>query len=242
MANKGTTIIVMTSLLALSGGANKVRGDVVLQFNSLPSAQGWSYGAAGNSAAEGDVFSISPGVLHQDTVHPANVGFAASGGNTYHLDNAVDPTHPFVVNFTARVTAETTDVSNNHFGFFVDIYTGLAEVYGVGLGTNAIQTLTDPTTYVLDNTSYHNYRLEINPGSGYALFRDSLLISSNSPRTGAAVNHVSQIFFGDGTGGTNAVADVTSFSATAVPEPGSLTLLGIGGIDIAGYACRRRGR
>ncbi len=53
-------------------------GAITLNFDSLPSRQGWSYVASGNSAPEGRVFSLSGSVLVQDSM---GVGFAGQGNN-----------------------------------------------------------------------------------------------------------------------------------------------------------------
>ena len=69
-----------------------------LQFDSLPSAQGWTYlsGYAPNSPSEMAVYSVDGTKLTQNTM-----GIGSNFGN-YAINNAIDPTKPFTINVRAR--------------------------------------------------------------------------------------------------------------------------------------------
>src|SRR5687768_4350445 len=84
---------------------------ITLEFTSLPSAQGWTYAASGNSAAESSIFSVDGTTLHQNSI---GVGMAASGSNRYNYNDIVDPLAPFSIEVTARVLAEE-GAATNHF-------------------------------------------------------------------------------------------------------------------------------
>ena len=58
-------------------------GAITLNFDSLPSRQGWSYVASGNSAPEGRVFSLSGSVLVQDSM---GSGFCRAGQQWAYLE------------------------------------------------------------------------------------------------------------------------------------------------------------
>ena len=66
-----------------------------LNMSQLPSAQGWTYNALGNSVPESNIFSVSGGVLHQNSI---GVGFAGAGDNFYQIYNlpGFDPSLPLL--------------------------------------------------------------------------------------------------------------------------------------------------
>jgi hypothetical protein len=243
---KTACVLSTTALLFALLNTKPVRAQsITLDFNSLPSAQGWTYVAFGNNVPETAVFSASGGMLHQNTI---GVGFAGQGSNAYQLYNAVAPTLPFTLTVRARVLQEGIAYPgyNNPFGFDFSVFTG-TEGFLVGLGTNQIMDGTSQEI-TFDNTQFHDYRLEGTPGSGYKLFVDDALVMAGPPRFDNPPL-VDQLFLGDGTGGTNARADVAAYTFSqsrpaAVPEPGALGLLARPVVFGAGLAlrCLRRKR
>ena len=89
-----------------AGSAGKVKPKVhiALDFRSLPSAQGWTYFALNNIVPETSVFSVSNGILIQDSLV---IGLTAQGSNRYDLAGVVDPLLPFTLSVTARVLRES---------------------------------------------------------------------------------------------------------------------------------------
>ena len=193
---------------------------VILDMCSLPSAQGWKYVSVGNSVPENSVFSIQNldqgCILHQDSL---GVGQANQGINGYQINNVVNPSMPFVLKVRARILAEEGDINSNHFGFGFEVGTG-AEAFAIMIGPSEIQALDNANenrvlSTSIDNTKFHNYRLEGNPGIGYKLYVDNDLVATGASRVMEGDN---RLFLGDGTGGTNAKADVASFEFTQSKE------------------------
>ena len=65
------------------GTKTSLGGAITLNFDSLPSRQGWAYDAFNNAAPENHVFSLAGGVLIQNSI---GSGFQTSGGNRYIID------------------------------------------------------------------------------------------------------------------------------------------------------------
>jgi hypothetical protein len=208
---------------------------VTIDFSSLPSAQGWSYVAAGNNVPETSVFSLDNGILKQNTI---GVGYGDfNGSNRYALESVVDTIRPFTLEVRARVPIEEPATPPNSYGFSFGLFTG-TEQFAVGIGPNKIEDVhLNTITTSIDNTVFHDYKLIGTPGVGWRLFVDNVLIGSGVSRSIAFPNG---LFLGDGTGETNAMAEITSFSYTVVPIPSAMILFisGIGGISFL-FSSRR---
>lgn len=210
--NNSVTLLNNTiSLDILTNLRDSYPYSVILDTCSLPSTQGWAYYGLGGSGSEGDVFSIQDCKLHQNSM---GQGFQGQGSNYYRLDNVVDPTKPFVMKVRARVIQEEMASApnyNNHYGFCFSVSTG-EEAFSIGLGTQTIMALdNDEANRVLstsvDNTEFHDYRLEGTPGVGYKLYVDDALIATGATKIMPGTNSIG---FGDGTGGCNAEAVIAS--------------------------------
>jgi hypothetical protein len=64
---------------------------ISLSFNSLPSAQGWTYTTSG--PAESSIFTVDGTALHQNTIGTDKLGF-----EIYDLYTFVDPDRHFTLN------------------------------------------------------------------------------------------------------------------------------------------------
>ena len=96
---------------------------ISLDFNSLPSAQGWTYNTTGQT--EATIFSVSGTTLHQNSMG-TGLGPGGTAFQNYTLDNVVDPTKPFTLEVQARVLeSETLDAGGFGFGVFTGTYRSL---------------------------------------------------------------------------------------------------------------------
>jgi hypothetical protein len=177
-----------------------------LDFDRLPSAQGWLYFSDGQP--ETSIFSVSAGVLTQNTVPgPYTV-------ERYKRQGVLDPLFPFSVVIRARVVADGGNCPTNPFGFAFGATAG-EEIFVIGLSTIRIQDANgvDLST-TIDNTVFHDYRLEVTPGVGYRLFVDGALLGSGLPRSWPQPDPdnvgANELFFGDSTRCQGALAEVTS--------------------------------
>jgi len=207
-----TRLIFISAIVFLIICTN-ASASIILNMCALPSTQGWKYVSGGNSIPEKSIFSIQNldkgCILHQDSM---GVGQANQGSNGYLIYNVVDPSKPFVLKIKARVLAEEGDINSNHFGFCIGVGTG-AEAFAIAIGPSTIQATDNENenrvlSTSIDNTKFHNYRLEGNPGIGYKLYVDNDLVATGDPKVIECDN---RLYLGDGTGGTNAKADVASF-------------------------------
>jgi hypothetical protein len=235
--------LFVAALLALPAAAQAA--NVELTFSTLPSAQGWSYVASGNSVAESAIFSVAGGTtLHQDS---RGVGLAPSGSNRYHFPGV--ELLPFTLTVRARLIAEEFN-NSNHFGFAFGGFTG-TQSFGFGLGGNATSggqlsfqsAVIGGSTIAADAFNFHTYEMRGTPGAAnYDFYIDGTFIQSVPFR---AVVFDNVLFLGDATGGQNAAGDVTQFSftqAALIPEPQAYALLlaGLGLLVVTSTATRRR--
>jgi hypothetical protein len=227
--------LVLSGLLLFRGPflADPVGAQTItLDFNSLPSAQGWTYVSDG--APETSIFLVSGGILMQNTVaSPYTIEW-------YELLGVVDPALPFTIEARARVLQHSGgDPATNAFGFCLDASTGNEE-FAVGLSTDKISDALH-NQVPFDNTLFHNYRLAVRPGVGYELFVDGNLIATGPPRT--VDIGPNRLLLGDCTRGRGALAEVTRFVFTQVLEvaidikpgsdPNSINLSAAGVIPVA---------
>jgi len=183
---------------------------VTLNFNSLPSAQGWTYttsGPAESSFGVGQttpIFSVDGTTLHQNTIG-TGLGPGGAAFEYYIRYGAVDPTKPFILDVRSRVLqSQHLDSGGFNFG----VFTG-TEIFEIFMDTSTIQDAFQTTIAVIDNTFFHDYRLEATPGVGYKLFVDGTLVATGPPSAAASLPN--QLFIGDGTSGGNAKADLTFY-------------------------------
>lgn len=206
-------------------------GDISLDFNTLPSSQGWIYDNTGQIARESAVFSVAGGTLRLDTIGIG--GGDVPGSTVYRRFGIIDPSQPFSISLRARVLeVESFPGLPRPFGFSAGAFTGSEQV-GIGFTTSSIQTVDGfyggRAPIPLDTTQFHDYRIEARPGVGYDLFVDSALVTTGHS---VAIFFPNSLGFGDGTGAANARAEVTSFvfsqAISQVPEPTGIALILVG--------------
>jgi len=180
---------------------------ITLDFTSLPSAQGWTYFSSG--AAETDVFSVAGGVL--------SMNGTLTNAAYYKIEGAVDPALPFSLTARARVLS-----GGQALAFHVSTDTLFA---GIDLSPTTIIDETNGAFLAsLDNTIFHDYRIEGAFGTGYQLFVDNTLLASGSFRA----YPVNMLAFGDSGSYGSGRAEITALSfqqSAPIPEPATLLLL-----------------
>lgn len=199
---------------------------VTLTFDSLPSAQGWTYVTNPVSAVtEASVFSVSSGVLVQNTI-----GWG-DGRNYYERSDGVDWTRPFTMRMRSRLVADVGSLSRpggplGAFGFYA--FAG-SEAFAAIFRPNVIQNYAQANVLTaFDTSAFHDYQLEVTPGSGYRLSVDGVLVNTGAP---VAIGGPARLLLGDGTFNVAARAEVSFYEVTqgsrSIPEPGSLLLAGL---------------
>lgn len=176
---------------------------IVLTFNSLPSAQGFTY-FQGGGIPESRVFSVNGKSLTQNTI---GIG---QGNPNYAMFGVVDGSKPFVLTVRVRILAYETFGVGGPFGFFFDVRTATPnQEYAIGF---TLDLVTGPlgNGVAIDTTVFHTYTLKATPGGNYTLDIDGqFAFGGPFSSTGGALNAIQ---FGDGNGQfANAKAKITKF-------------------------------
>jgi hypothetical protein len=219
---------------------------IVLKFDSLPSAQGWSYDDpyGNNTTPESQIFSVNGVTLTQNTINAQPDPASGAAINAYYLKNApINGSLPFTELVRARVVQDQGN--GQPFGFGFNIFTD-KEIYGIGISTTKIYDVSgNILSTTIDNTIFHEYRLEANPGVGYNFYVDNILLASKQARAFDPAYSPNVLGLGDLTAGMNASAYVTEFKfsqlSPPIPEPSTLPM-GLVGIGIVLFTRRVIGR
>jgi hypothetical protein len=242
MGMKSRLAYVLAGALGFSllGGTGSSFADTItLNFNSLPSAQGWTYGDV-NSVSEGSIFSIVNNALHQDTI-----GQGGGEGAGYSLSNVV-ANAPFTIAATMRATSQEYfygDIWSNAAVSFGAEVSGLEYYVFIGPGAIIVSSPgglngTVVASSIIDPTQYHNYLLKADPTNGSFV----LLVDGNQIFNGPADSvspSSNYLFLGDGTSRANAIGDYSAFtyttSATPLPSTWLMLLSGFVGLGFLAY-------
>jgi hypothetical protein len=208
--------------LLLGVGLSASAATITLNFNTLPSAQGWTYQSSG--IAEGSVFSVNGSTLTQTTVGDGFNAFA-----TYTMAGLLDPTKPFSIDVNVRILAEEFNTPGA-FGFEA---TGTALQTIVFVGKSAVRAYEAGGGYQqipIDGTLFHDYLFQANPGAGtWILDIDGVFAMTGPINTSQNLQNI--LYFGDLSTAQNGNAEIAKYVFTqnsTVPEPTSLSLIGIG--------------
>jgi hypothetical protein len=206
---------------------------IAFDFNSLPSAQGWTLNTSGPS--EASAYSVDGTKLTINTI---------GSGTTYSwfsMPFPFDPTKPFTIEARARVTAaETTSPGADATGL-VFVASTLGESFGVMMNSTDWRPY-DGTLVLhpIDATVFHTFRIEATPGVGQDIFIDDVLVYSGP--VGPYGVDPPILAFGDGSSFENIAAEITKLEfrqVLEVPEPHALlTML----TALAGLALAKRRR
>ncbi len=212
------------ALAALTWVLNSRGASVSLSLDSLPSRQGWAYSTTGVDVGtpEASVFTVSDGVLVQDSM---GQGFG-HGEIQCARPVVLNEAEPMVLEIRARLTNIEGYESNGcyGYGFNFGLCTG-KHLYQFGMMPDRIRD-DCPISHdivFLDTTVFHDYRIEMLPSGTARFFVDGALKTVTS---GHSRDIAAKLFLGDGTGTTNARAEVASyrFTQSGSPLPAALSV------------------
>ena len=217
--------LLILGLLVLFGSLLLVQNasatTIALDFETLPSSQGFDYESTPHFPfPEEDFASVNSGTLTLDT---REMPIEIAGINLYSLPNVVKQTAPFTLSWRSRVLdAEYSSYNIEPWTFYVGVGTG-TEMFSIGM--DKTQTIiADRQRIDIDNTVFHDYRIEGTPGSTYTLYVDDVERLTSLPFEYSR----NTIVIGNGHWGYCMRAEVTSYVFTQVPEPSALVLLFMG--------------
>jgi len=218
---------VLACLMACGGFPTLAQGALYshtlnTSLSPVDPANGYQYFAFNSPLTVDQVFTTTGGVITSNTM---GNGFQGQGSNYVYkevLPAQFEPGNDWEV--SARVRVLESESVSFLFGFFLGgWFDGIAA--GVGLTHNAWQYYSLAGSGSRDNREWTDWRILTDRASNtyevfvdnQLLFTDNLIAANGSPGFGLPVNHV---LFGDGTGGSNARAEISSFAFRQVPTPG----------------------
>lgn len=219
-----TAMIGLALAIILSAGSAKA-DTIRLNFDTLPSDQGWTYSGL---VPETSVFSVSGGVLTQD---------GRGLGDTmarYSLWNVIDFTRPFSIDFSLRVI-DSDNFPVNYGAFQIGaIGPNLqANVYFYRIRdwdySQIFATISTapPWDWITSSATvdreFHDYSLNVFPdGTGNLLIDGKLVTEGRMWSSGSSLYNF--LFFGDESRESEGLVQLRSYVFTQVPE-GSSTLI-----------------
>lgn len=194
---------LLSSSVLLVIGASAQAHTVTLDFDSLPSSQGWTYIG---TLAENAAYAADGSSLVQTTVGSGISSFAR-----YSLINngILDSSKRMTLSFTARVLDYEFVASGSFGAGFSILIRDDAFQHRVGMTNNFV--LLQSGFVSLDTTAFHDYVFELRPGGGSKLFVDGMLRFSGQ---GLVTGFGKRFLFGDLTFAENANVEITALSFT----------------------------
>lgn len=219
---KSLRINMLLIIMAAATCARAATQDILLGLSTLPSAQGFTYTAAGAHAgvAEGAVFSVGGGVLAQDTI--GQYLGTTGAGLYYTMPGIITASEPSRLEVTARcLQVQGSSVYPAGQGGVTFSFANGSAQYAFSITPTAAYVLVAGGWQLVpgsfDNTQFTDWALAYDPPSACRLYRNGTLVSTTSGGAALAVNRLA---FGDFTGGANARAGITNLhflQAGAVP-------------------------
>lgn len=266
MKKKLSAVSVSTLFLSLLLSSNASAGLISLDFNTLPSTQGWSFtkSATGSHSddTESGTFSLNgSGSLIGDSmgsglVSPSSVQYANAG--------IVDANLDWTLTWSMKIIDYEQGGNDNNFGSWFSVYNGTSYV-GLALSDTELSAQTSTatgtdwspsTTYgptTMDKTfdttdAFHTYEFSYTADTSTIGFGDWVLsIDGTTSLMGRSLasSGANGLYLGDGTGGANAKWALNAYSfdqstGTPVPIPATILLLGTGIAGLAGTRIRRK--
>lgn len=208
--------LAIVFILGLAPAAQAAPMDVLLGFGSLPSAQGWTYVSAGVVAPETPTWSLSGGVLSYNTMAYLTNTSGTGTSSFYRRSGVISGTETVILEMRGRILQHEHDGSAFiGGGFSFGLGTG-TQGWSMGIMPTQIRNINNVVLATVDNTQFHDYRIEWQPGPTVSFYVDNALIAVNN---GAFVGTPNQVIFGDGTGAANAQAEITYFRFRQGDQP-----------------------
>ena len=165
----------------------------ILEFDRLPSEQGWSFGAAEGSSATETVFHIED----EDGDGQNELVFDGASHNltyAYSLRDVVDETKPFVLEFDIRVIRS----GSSRLDTAILVEDGNQRLVQLFFDESFISI--GGALFDLDMARYRNLRVEYDPAGSYDVYADGQFVATG---TKATIPYIAnRLFIGDGTGAT----------------------------------------
>ena len=192
------------SIVSLGLGAVAQAQTVSLNFDSLPSSQGWTY--SGSPLAEEAAYFVDGSNLVQMTI-----GSGSNSSATYEISDVVNSNRDMALSFTARVLDyENLSVGGDSLGW--GFYFRIADSrirHVVGMTDSAL--IVNGQSFDLDTTVFHDYIFDMHPDGGLDLFVDGVLFASGG---GLRAEWINRIVFGDNSSDENTDVEIRAFSFT----------------------------
>jgi hypothetical protein len=183
--------------------------NITLGFDSLPSAQGWTYasGCAPNALPEGSVFSLANGFLRLNTA--ARGTSFVSGFYELSSLTGIDPSASFIFEARVRVLAVDPPPPSTAQVFSLNATLG-GVLYLLQVGDGEVRTFDPPSPGIaVDTTIFHTYSIVKQAGATtYAVLVDGVpVLTQNTIPEGGG----DDVVFGDGSCfSRNGIAEISS--------------------------------
>jgi hypothetical protein len=148
------------------------------------------------------------GVLGYNTMAYAVSGTTTGTSSVYRRTGLITTTEPKTIEMRGRILQHEHDGSSLIGGGFSFAFGNAATHWQMGILPTQVRNINNGVLATLDNTQFHDYRMEWEPGPVVRYYVDGALISTNS---GGLAGTLDFIQFGDGTFTANAQAEITYF-------------------------------
>ena len=177
---------------------------MTLDFASLPSSQGWTY-LTNTGAPEPSVYSVTGGVLVSNTM-----GLGLGGYAEYDRPEPITDSEPMILEIRARLlNIEGNNAGCHGYGFCFGLWTA-TRFYQYGVMEDRIRDNCPVQRDIvfLDTSVFHDYTVVILPTGDVRFYVDGVF---QTMTTSLPLGGTPHLFLGDGTGNTNAHAEVTYY-------------------------------